>query len=220
MPLPQDTVFDRDERRKSIYDGLMSYNPVLAGQYKHAIRSFKTPAYEGEERARLATIGNSMREVMNSLASVIGDTSQNREKVDPEKLLRQLPEKLAQYPDLSLKEEIDYIPVPKGAALLIAEVIDASSQETMNIREDVASLLAKGSGAKHPVVEQWIKARDIFVKLTHLGRPPKNASISEIELEGTIRIVEDLIEVRIGEFFESKHTLDEILGEINQQEEE
>lgn len=220
MPLPQDTVFDSDERRKAIYDGLASYNPVLAGLYKSAIRNFKTPAYPGEERARLAIIGNSMREVMNALASVMGDSSPGKEKVRPEKLLRDLPGKLALFPELSLKQDIDYIPVPKDAALLIAEIVDASSQETMNVREDVASLLAEGSGIDHPAVKQWIDARLSFVKLTHISRPPEDIGISDTEIESIIRVVEDLIEVRIGEFFESKHSLDEILGEINEQEEE
>jgi hypothetical protein len=220
MPLPKDIVFDSDKRRRAIYDGLTSYNPVLAGLYKSAIRNFKTPAYKGEERARLAIIGNSMREVMNALASVIGDSSPGKEKVRPEKLLRDLPGKLALFPDLSLKQDIDYIPVPKDAALLIAEVVDASSQETMNVREDVASLLTEGSSINHPAVKQWIDARSTFVKLTHISRPPEDIGISDTDIESTIRVVEDLIEVRIGEFFESKHSLEEILGEINEQEEE
>lgn len=220
MPLPEDTVFDNDERRRSIYDGLVSYNPVLAGLYKSAIRNFKNPAYPGEERARLAIIGNSMREVMNALASVIGDNSSAKKKAHPDKLLRALPGKLALFPELSLKQDIDYIPVPKDAALLIAEVVDASSQETMSIREDAASLLAEGSGIDHPAVKQWMDARLSFVKLTHISRPPEDISISDTDIEGKIRVVEDLIEVRIGEFFESKHSLDDILSEINEQEEE
>lgn len=211
-------IFNKDERRRNIYEALATYNPVLAGIYKSAIRSFKTPPYPGEERARLATIGNSMREVMNALASVIGDSSQGKKKVQPEKLLRALPGKLALYPGFSLKDDIDIIPVPRDAAALIAEVLDASSQETMSIREDVASLLAKGSGAEHPAVKQWMTARDTFVKYTHIGRPPEDIRVSDDEVESTIRIVEDLIEIRLGDFFDSKHSLDAILDRINEQE--
>lgn len=208
-------VFIGDERRRQIYASLLQYNNVLAGVYRSAIRNFKTPAYSGEERARVSNIGNAMREIMNSLASVLGDSSQGTHQDDASKLTRKLPEKLAEHPELDLQQDNAYIPVPQDVALLVREIATLASQEQKSAREDVAALIAPGSGQAHPVVKEWIDARNTFVGHTHLGRPPKDVSISDNRMEELIRTVEDLMEGRMRAFFESRHEIDSLLEGIN-----
>jgi len=213
-------VFIGDERRQNIYQGLAEYNTVLAGLYRTAIRSFKAPAYKGEERARIATIGNSMREVMNALASVIGNSSQTKHQDGAEKLVRKLPEKLAMFPEFNPKQDNKLIPLPREIALFISELSILASHEEGNIREDVAALLAEGSGKDHPAVKQWMDAREAFVGYTHYGRPPVESSTSNEEIERNIRVVEDLIERRLQSFFDSRHSVESLLSGINAQEED
>ena len=209
------TVFNGDGRRQQIYSALLQHNPVVAGLYRTAIRSFKTPAYAGEERARIAVIFHSMREIMNTLASVLGDSSQGTRQDGAAKLVRQLPVKLAEYPDLDLRQDNEYIPVPREAALFIWEMAALASQEEGNIRKDIAALLAEGSGRDHPVVKEWKNARDFFVKHAHLSKPPEDIDISDDEIEQQVRVVEDLMEGRLREFFESRHEVDALLEDIN-----
>lgn len=213
-------VFSGDERRQKIYSGLAEYNPVLAGLYRAAIRSFKTPAYKGEERARIATIGNSMREVMNALASVIGDNNQTKHQDGAEKLVRKLPEKLAMFPEFNPRQDNGLIPLPREVALFISELSILASQEEANIREDVAALFAEGSGKDHPAVKQWMDAREEFVGYTHYGRPPVESSVSDEEIERNILIVEDIIERKLQPFFDSQHSVESLLDGINSQEED
>lgn len=208
-------VFSGDERRQQIYSALLQHNPVVAGLYRTAIRSFKTSAYPGEERARIAIIGNSMREIMNTLASVLGSSSQGTRQDGASKLVRELPAKLAEYPDLDLRQDNEYIPVPRDAAVFVWEIASLASREEGNIREDVAALLAEGSGGDHPVVKEWMNARNTFVKYTHFSKPPEDIEISDDEIEQTIRVVEDLMEGRLREFFESRHEVDSLLDDIN-----
>lgn len=207
-----------DERRQRIYDALAQYNLVVAGSYRAAIRSFKAPPIPGEERARISAIGNAMREVMITLPSIIGENSEGEPKeLDTNALIRELPEKLAQFSDLDLKQDLDYVPVPREAAILIAEVVTAASQDTKSIRDNAASLLAEGSRGDHPAIKQWLKANKFFTKCTHLGRPPVEvgADVSDKEVEENIRIVEDLVEVRVSGFFDSRHEIDSLLNDIN-----
>lgn len=213
-------VFNGDERRQQIYSALLQHNSVVAGLYRAAIRSFKTPAYPGEERARIALIFHSMREIMNTLASVMGDSSQGTRQDDAEKLVRQLPEKLSEYPDLDLRQDNEYIAVPREVAVFMWDLATLASREEGNIREDIASLLAPGSGKNHPVVKEWKGARDFFVKHAHLKKPPEDVNISDDEIERTIRLVEDLMEVRLREFFESRHEIDSLLDDINESRED
>jgi len=208
-------VFIGDEIRRQIYASLLQYNSVLAGVYRSAIRNFKTPAFPGEERARISNIGNAMREIMNSLASVLGDSSQGTRQEDASRLTRKLPEKLAEHPELDLQQDNAFIRVPQDVALLVREIATLASQEQKSAREDVAALIASGSGQAHPVVKEWIDTRNIFVGHTHLGRPPKAVLVSDEKIEELIRVVEDLMESRMRAFFESRHEIDALLDDIN-----
>lgn len=212
-----------DERRQRIYDALFQYSPVVAGSYRIAIRTLQVPAHPGEERARVSIIGNAIREVMITLPSIMGDSSDAVSTgADPNSLLRELPEKLAQFSDLDLKQDLDYIPLPRDAAALIAELVTAASQETKNLRDNISSLIAVGSANNHPAIQQWLKANQFFVKCTHLGRPPSDVGddMSDEKIEENIRIVEDLMETRISGFFDSRDSLDELLNNINSDEED
>ncbi|GEM_PF-3306072 len=209
-----------DERRQQIYDAIAQYNPVVAGSYKAAIRSFKTQSYPGEERARISAIGNAMREVMLTLPSIIGESSEGKPKdLDTNSLVRDLPEKIAQFSDLDLQQDLDYVPIPREAAVLFAEVIMAASQDTKSIRENAAALLADGSGSDHPAIKQWVNANQFFVKCTHLGRPPADVGedMSDEMMEKNIRIVEDLVGVRVSGFFDTRREIDSLLNDINSQ---
>lgn len=213
-----------DEKRQRLYDALAQHNTVVAGSYKAAIRAFKTSAHPGEERARVSAICNAMREVMRILPSIIGDNSEGKspKELDTNELVRDLPEKLAQFADLDLQQDQDYIPVPREAAALIAELVSAASQDTKSVRENAAALIGEGSASNHPVTKQWVDANRFFTKYTHLGKPPTgiDENMSDEVIEKNIQVVEDLVEIRVSGFFDSRHEIDSLLNDINSQGDE
>ncbi|MFZ2545134.1 MAG: hypothetical protein WAW80_04105 [Candidatus Saccharimonadales bacterium] len=212
--MSEENIFD--ERQQNIYDALYHRNVVVAGSYKAAIRAFITPAHQGEERARVSNIGNAIREVMITLPSIMNGSNEPRSK-EAEKLLRDLPGKLAQIPELDLFQDQDLIGIPREAAQIFADLAAAASQETKSFRENTAALLAEGSSGDHPAIKQWIGANEFFVKCTHLGRPPEdvNDGMSDEKIEENLRIVEDLIETKITGFFDTRDSLESLLEDIN-----
>ena len=158
-----------NERRQKIYDALIRYNPDVAGSYKAAIRALATSPSAGEERARVSNIGNLMREVIITLPSIIGSTSEGGPKeVDTNSLVRDLPGKLALFSDFNLNQDQEYIPIPKGVAEIFAEIVRGASQDAKSIRENAAALLAEGTPDNHPAIKQWVEANQFFTKCTHL----------------------------------------------------
>ncbi|GAA5194652.1 hypothetical protein GCM10023346_22670 [Arthrobacter gyeryongensis] len=207
-----------DERQQRLFDAIAERNPALAGTYRVAIRGLKTPAEPGDERARLALIAHAMREVMNALPSVMGESTGRRKGKSASDLTRELPDFLAQFSDLDLQQDLDYIPVPREVTVAIDRVVRTAALETRKVRDDVAALLAEGSSSDHPAVLQWIDARAFFVRCAHLEQPPRDNSAvkSDEEIEANIRVVEDLIDVRTAGFFDTRHGLEDLLAEINQ----
>ncbi|ASN19929.1 hypothetical protein [Arthrobacter sp. YN] len=206
-----------DDRQQQLYDALDERSPALAGTYRAAIRMLGTPAVAGEERARVSLIGNAMREVMNALPSVIGETTGRLKGRSASALARELSDALALSSDLDLRQDLDYIPVPRAVAIAIDQVVQTVVLETKQVRDDAAALLAEGSSSDHPAVGQWIEAREFFVRWTHLERPPRdNGHVpTDVEILRNIRVVEDLVAVRTAGFFDTRRLLDELLAEIN-----
>ncbi|OBF34011.1 hypothetical protein A5724_17445 [Mycobacterium sp. ACS1612] len=69
----------------------------------------------------------------------------------------------------------------------------------------------------HPAVRQWDQAYQFFVGWAHIDRnhDAERPLPSDADLVANIRVVEDVIEVRTGVFFENLRALKPLLDDIN-----
>lgn len=74
-----------------------------------------------------------------------------------------------------------------------------------------------GNDPDHPAIRQWIDAYGFFVGWAHLDRNFANHRPlpSDETIAASIRVVEDLVEVRTTEFFDNLRSIEELLRSIN-----
>jgi hypothetical protein len=158
-----------------------------------------------------------MREVMNGLPEVMAEQFIPRPKPSSSSHLGGLPVLLARNSGVDFNADLDMVPVPRELARALGDLIAAYVQEQGRNRSNNAAWVNGGSDPKHPAIKQWVSAQDFFLRWTHLDR---NAAgdrelPTDSEIGESIRIVEDLVEVRTTEFFDNLSSLEELLAEIN-----
>jgi hypothetical protein len=205
-----------DDRRRAIYEALALKDSAIAGLYSSAIRFLVQPPAEGEERARVACIGHAMRELMNALPGVLGDSDSRGARREANVRLRKLIELLRRSPDLDLGQDLDYVPVPRDIARALDSYSKQQALETRRVLEDAATLLTGGENLQHPLRGQWNSTRDEFTGWAHVGRDASERPLpSDAQMEAAILVIEEVIEVRTAEFFDSRHALEDLLSELN-----
>lgn len=211
-----DEVFD--ERRTRVFDFLKDRSSVLAGMYRTALDVLAAAWPTDVENARVSVICHCMRELMNGLPSVLSEATIPRPRPSSGALLRQLPQLLSEHPGVDLEMDQDLIPIPRTLAQALSALTSTVTKEQGRNRENTAALLTGSSSAKHPVIDQWTKTYQFFVGWTHLDRDHRisNALPTNAVLAEHFRVVEDVIEVRAGLFFENLHALEDLLKEINE----
>jgi hypothetical protein len=158
-----------------------------------------------------------MRELMLGLPAVMADAAIPRLSPSSSALTKKLPKLLANNAQVDLGAEQDMIPVPKDVAHTIDLIITTAAKEESRNRLNFAALVTGGSDGKHPAVVQWMDAYQFFVGWAHLDR---NHNVdrqlpADMDLVAKIRVVEDVIEVRTGVFFENLKAVEGLLAEIN-----
>jgi hypothetical protein len=85
-----------------------------------------------------------------------------------------------------------------------------------------AALLTDDGDADHPAVSQWMDARRFFVRWAHVGAEATDLTKvpTDEDIQDKIRVVEDLIEGVTKLFFDARRSVDDLLAEINQTEED
>lgn len=209
-------VTDLDERRLRVLDALQSRSPRLAGVYRTGLEALRSTPSEGCESARVSVACHCMRELMNGLPAVLGDTVVPRPEPPSSALMAKLPEMLARHPDVDLAAEQDSIPVPRAVAHALGALIGAAAQERGRNRANAAALVTGGTDARHPAIQQWMDAYQFFLGWTHLDRNHETRPLPQDgDLLAAIRVVEDVIEVRTAVFFDNLHSIEALLAEIN-----
>jgi hypothetical protein len=133
-------------------------------------------------------------------------------------LTRQLRTLADSHPELDLGAEQDLVPVPKLVAQTIASLIGAARKEHGRNRDNAAALVtgADDRNRSHPAVNQWLDAyNDFFVRWAHIDGHHGRQLPTDAELLTSIKVVEDVIDVRTAVFFANVSALKELLAVIN-----
>ena len=158
-----------------------------------------------------------MREVMNRVLAVAGSSAAPRIRPATGKQVQALPDLLSLYPDLSLYGQGESVPVPKEVADVFDKLIRTSVQEKRRSRDDVASLLTDDGNNTHLAVQRWIELRDFFVRWAHLGDEHTGPTLlpSNEYLRAQVTDFDELFDAVITAFFTLRHSIDDLLAEIN-----
>jgi hypothetical protein len=210
-----------DERQQRIHAALAERRCDIAGMYRAALRLLSMPAEVGDERTRVSLICHSMREVMNRVLGAMGTTASPRVKPSSGKQVQALPDLLSRFPGLALDVDGESIPVPRAAAQVFDKLIKTAVQEKRRSRDDVASLLTDDGNSDHLVVKRWVESRGFFVRWAHLGGDD-TALVnfpSDVVLGQHVAVFDELFDAVITAFFTRRHSIDDLLAEINSLEE-
>lgn len=206
-----------DERQTRIAGVIEARSGYLASAYRRAVEEYGRQPSEGDEAARVLVICHCMREVINGLPEAMADDVIARPKPSSSSLLAKLPTLLASNGGVDLDVDLDLVPVPKELARAISRLIAAHVQEQGRNRSNTAALVNGGNDPDHPAIKQWTDAYGFFVGWAHLDR--NFANHRPLPCDETIavsmRVVEDLVEVRTTEFFDNLRSIEELLRSIN-----
>lgn len=163
-----------------------------------------------------------MREVMNRVLGALGRPTAPRFKPPSGQQVKALPDLLARFPELELDGEGESVPVPREVAAAMNNLFKAAIHEKRRVRDDVAALITDDANASHVAVSRWIESRDYFVKWAHLHeRDVADADLpSDDELREHVGVFEELLDGVVSAFFATRHSIDDLLAEINATEEE
>lgn len=210
-----------DQRQQGVFDALLDWHADLASMYRVSLRMLAVEAAHDDRRVRVAHICHSLREVMNRFADAVGANSSQRIKPPSNEQVQALPTLLADHPALVLDQDQELIPVPRKVASVFDKLIKTAVQERIRSRDIAAALLTDDGDAEHPAVGQWMDTRNFFVRWAHLQAEATDPDKlpTDDEIQARIRVVEDLIEGVTSLFFDARHSLDDLLAEINQTDE-
>lgn len=213
--------FALDQRQQGVFEALLERHADLASMYQVALRTLAACVEHGDRRVRVAHICHAIREVMNRFPDAVGANPSQRIKPSSNDQVQALPDLLSRHPELVLEQEgKELVPVPAQVAAAFDKLIRTAVQEKIRSRDIAAALLTDDGNVDHPAVDQWIEARNFFVRWAHLQAEATDLATlpSDEDLLGKVRVVEDLIEGVTKIFFEARHAVDDLLAEINQTE--
>jgi len=210
-----------DERQQRIYAALAERRSDVASMYRAALRLLSGPPEVGDERMRISLICHSMREVMNRVLGAMGTTASPRIKPASNTQVQELPDLLARFPGLALDADGESIPLPHAVAKVFDKLIKTAVQEKRRSRDDVASLLTDDGNSKHHAVERWVESRIFFVSWTHLqDHDPELTKLPSDEvMRAHLAVFDELFDAVITAFFARRHSIEDLLAEINSLEE-
>ena len=206
-----------DERQQRIHAALAARRLDLASMYHAALVLLANPAEVGGERIRTSHICHSMREVMNRVLVAMGKGASPRIKPYSGAQVQKLPDLLSRFPTLALDADGESVPVPRDVALVFDKLMKTAVQEKRRSRDDVAALLTDDGNSEHLAVARWIDSRKFFVRWAHL----EDYEVASFDLpdddviRSHVAVFDELFHAVITEFFALRHSIDDLLAEIN-----
>ncbi|MEC5152457.1 hypothetical protein [Cryobacterium sp. GrIS_2_6] len=201
----------------------------LAGMYKLAIDLMAHDPDEGLERARLSSVGHSFREILNNLPEALNDVpgvpARGHDDGNSAKLLAAQIEDVLQTqgaPNLDASgSETDVRNLSAPGAFFDAMNQFATEHKEVSkrvARRDSASVLGRVD-PQDPALKPWTAARAFFMRRTHLnvGQTTKKSSTipSDAEFKLHISNIEASLIARLGAFFDTVKSLEDILDVAN-----
>lgn len=203
------------QRQHDILNRLRERSGVHAGLYATAIRELGTPAIDGLESARVSVICHCARELMLGALDVLVDTPEPRPKPSSGSLAKGLPSVITREGGPDLRADQDLIPIPRAVAAAFADLIDASTREQGRNQRNAAALVTGSADGSHPLIKEWGDAYGFFVQWAHVDQHHRKELPDDATLARRLRVVEDVIEVRMNLFFENLSTVEDLLALAN-----
>jgi hypothetical protein len=203
------------QRQQVILGRLRERSFVHAGLYGTALLELRSPAADGMESARVSVICHCARELMLGALDILVDTPEPRQKPSSGSLAQALPSVLLREGSPDLRADQDLIPIPRAVAAAFADLIDASTREQGRNRRNAAALVTGSADGYHPSIKEWGRAYGFFVQWAHVDQHHLERLPDDETLARHLRILEDVIEVRMNLFFENLSTVEELLALAN-----
>jgi hypothetical protein len=210
-----------DDRQQRVFSALQEKRLELADFYQTALMLLDGDLTVPGSRTRVALIGHCMREVMNRVLGALGRPTAPKFKPSSDQQVKALPDLLSRFPELELSGEGSSVPVPQEVAAAMDKLFKAAIQEKRRVRDDVAALITDDDNASHVAVSRWIESRGYFVKWAHLHETdvPEADLPTDQEIREHIGVFEELLDGVVTAFFATRHSIDDLLAEINAKEE-
>lgn len=204
-----------DQRQHDMLKRLRERSAVHAGLYALALRELGSPAVDGLEPARISVICHCARELMLGALDILVDTPEPRPSPSSGSLARNLPSVILREGGPDLRANQDLIPIPRTVAGAFADLIDASTREHGRNQRNAAALVTGSADGSHPSIKEWGKAYGFFVQWAHVDQHHRKNLPADATLARHLRIVEDVMEVRMNLFFENLGTVEDLLALAN-----
>jgi hypothetical protein len=204
-----------DQRQHDLLDRLTERSPLHAGLYAIALRQLDDPAAAGQESARLSVISHCVRELMLGALDVLVDTPEPRPEPTSGSLAGGMPDILTANGSPDLRVDQDLIPVPREVAAAFADLIEASVRERGRNQRNAAALVTGNADGAHPSIGEWLKTYRFFVKWAHVDQHHRSTLPDDGIVSGHLRVVEDVIDVRLSLFFDNLATVEDLLAAAN-----
>ena len=90
-----------------------------------------------------------------------------------------------------------------------------TTRESGRNRRNTASLVTGNADDSHSSISEWTDTYNFFVKWTHIDQHHLGTLPDDTILETHLKVVEDVIEVRMNEFFDNLAAVEDLLAFAN-----
>lgn len=146
---------------------------------------------------------------------VLVDTPEPRQSPSSGSLAGRLPSVVAREGGPDLRVDQDLIPIPRAVAAVFADLIDASTREQGRNQRNAAALVTGSADGAHPSIKEWGQAYSFFLQWAHVDQHHSKDLPDDATLARRLRVVEDVIEVRLNLFFENLSRVEGLLALAN-----
>lgn len=204
-----------DSRQLELLAQLTERSAQHAGLYSLALRELGNPSSSELAAARLSVISHCVRELMLGASDILVDTPEPRPNPSSGSLAMKLPTLLAQNGSPDLRADQSLIPVPRAIAAAFADIVEASTKEAGRNQRNTAALVTGSVAGTHPSIRQWKDAYNFFLKWAHVDQHHDGPLPDDSTVRSQLRVVEDVLEVRMNLFFDNLATVEELLAQAN-----
>lgn len=204
-----------DQRQIDLLGRLSQRSARHAGLYAAALRQLDASAIAGEESARVSVVCHCLREFMMGAPEFLVDAPEPRLRPSSSSLGGSLPDKMAASGNPDLRLDQDLIPVPRKLAAAFADLIDTAVRERGRNRRNTASLVTGRADGSHPSVTEWMNTYQFFVKWAHADQHSSGVLPDDDDIRAHLRVVEDVVSVRVNLFFDNLAAVEDILAAAN-----
>lgn len=204
-----------NHRQQKVLDGLAQRSALHAGLYAFVLRELGTEAVPETRSARVAVICHCARELMLGALDILVDTPEPRPNPSSGSLARSLTSVLAANGNPDLRVDQDLIPLPRAVATAIADLVDASSREVGRNQRNAAALVTGNAEHSHSSITEWSDTYSFFVKWAHVDQHHSGSLPDDGLLAMHLQVVEDVVEVRMSQFFDNLSAVEDLLAVAN-----